>query len=289
MKTPQLVPLDKREDFYALIDGDFPEYVYRQNPSLGRASQGPEFFEMQHVYARLTLATLDLGLGAKAATRWLSEHALAAQFMVEVEPDILPLYALQALLAFQAVVAKPQTKAYATALVKRPVSAKGKGAAAPHVEGLVDALCHSILGDEKKVKSTLAKLGKLGALPSKRKSGPLWLESMREVARACLLGPPRDLTKPLVLLAERTDAYFGVDFDDQNFEPCFGMAALAFIARARDRGFDVSGPDPDPSLPFELLRLPRRPLPKHAWHTWPSPDRTLVERATEAFEVENLR
>jgi len=66
---------------------------------------------------------------------------------------------------------------------------------------------------------------------------------------------------------------------------CFGTMAFAFVARARDRGFDVSGPDPHASLPL-VLRLCRGALSSHPWTTWPAPDKTFEKAAKAALRIE---
>jgi hypothetical protein len=154
------------------------------------------------------------------------------------------------------------------------------------VDGVARALARSLLGQASEAAAALDRLAALGPLPTKRKAGPPWFRALLDVANTCLLGAPTDLGPKLRALAERTQDYFGADFEDQNFEPCFGTAALALVARARDRGFDVSGPDPHTSLPLELLRLRRGALPKHPWYDWPSPDAAFEERVVEAFQAE---
>lgn len=288
MREPHLVRLEGRRFFYALVQGDFPEYIYRSNPDAAASQREADLTEMSKVYYRLALATIDVGLGADATGRWLAELAYAAKLSLDVEPTMLPIHSLRALFAFQAVVDPEATRTFARVLAARPSRPKGKEAAAPHVELLVTALCHSILGDDRAAAAVLASIAKLGPMPAKLKSAPSWLAAMQSLAEACLVGRPTDLTKPLQAVAARAEAYFGPGFEDQLFEPCFAVMALSFVARARDRGFDVSGPDPHASLPLELLRLRRGPLPDHPWHSWPAPDDDLRARIVESFQRENV-
>lgn len=277
MNGLHLIPSQKQEFFYSLVEGTLAPYIYKQHRKRETSSQAAEFSQMQRIYTRLALASLDLNFDTRTTADFLRELAYASKLQLDTGSYLLPVHALRALAAFQMTVTKRQTAQFARMLLEHP-SPRGTKTASPHLAALVTALCQSILDDTQATKTTLKSIGRLGALPSKRKDAEPWLASMRKLAHMCLIGPPTDLTHLLMQLTKQTETYFRPDFEDQNFEPFFGMMTLAFLARARDRGFAFSQPNIHPSLPFRLLGFPRRPLPDHPWHTWPRPDKRLIKR-----------
>jgi hypothetical protein len=277
----QLIPNEERWRFFNLCDAD-RRGNYRLVAERGLPANASNVLARQWLYSRQAMAALDVGAPLRAVQTLFSEAALASQYFLEGEPGPGPRYAFNGFFALSVLGDEKALRKYASLYRERIESVRKPHDV--HLQTLASALSSSVLGDEGQTSSLLRAAKKLK--PSKRgKAHAKWFASMLELARACLLEKPHDLTPTLCKVAEETKRFFRrVDIENQAYEPFLNRIALSLVARARSRKFDLSGPNPHPSMRLDLLCLPARKLPNHAWHAWPKPSASHFAKVKATLE-----
>ncbi len=279
-----LIPDHYRRPFFNLCSAD-ETMNYDLVAARGLTDNASNVLGRQWRYSRQAMAALDLGADMAAVQGLLAEAALASTYYLqgtEDGPGIL--YAFYGFFAHAVVGDEAANREYARLFLER-TSQEDRKPFDAQLETLARALASSIIGNERDVTAALARAKKLPA-NKRRKTHAPWFASLLKLADTCLLGATRDLAPLALEVVQSTAKYFTAsDISGQSYDPFLNRTALAFVARAQVRGFDLSTPNPHPSIRLDVLRLPASSVPRHPWHTWPKPSARHFAKIKQALSL----
>lgn len=279
----QLIAPEGRQFFFTVVANRF-EAERKFDPKSTPGRRVGLISVLQQAFTERAIAALDLGLGALKAQAQLAEAARASVLTIEHEED--PTDAYFRLIAFFLLFVTGDQAAleqFAKHCLTRRRSTAPMEAL---MEGLLDALVGSVLGDNRLLNAGLATAEAAAVKVKKPKGNHEWATSLVELARTCLVGKGKGLETAIAATGQLTRALYGNQehFGRLNFNAYLAQVPLAFVGRAKTRGLALPKSDPDACMVLSLFEQKPRALPAHPWHTFPPADAAMKKAVTAALK-----